>query len=92
MRRFVRDQRRGAAETYLNQSAGGCRVGSHEPNVIHTLMLVKPIDHIPSDVNEIRPLLDSQSECEMGRAGVGDSHEHTPEDHVYTGVKHEQKT
>ena len=55
-------------------------------------MFVKPIDHIPSDVDEIRPLLNRQGECEMGGARVRDPHEHTPKDHVYTGVKHEQQT
>jgi len=55
-------------------------------------MLVKPIDHIPSYLDEIRPFLDRQGECEMGRTGVGDPHEHTPKDHVYTSVKHEQQT
>lgn len=94
MRQFVQDQRRRAAETraYLNQSAGGSRVGRHKPNVIHVLMLVKPIDHISSDLDEVRPFLNRQSECEMGRTRVGDSHEYTPKDHVYTSVKHEQQT
>ena len=54
-------------------------------------MLVKPIDHIPSYLDEIRPFLDRKGECKMGRTGVGDPHEHTPKDHVYTSVKHEQQ-
>lgn len=55
-------------------------------------MLVKPIDYISSDLDEIRPFLNGQGECEMGRTGVGDPHEYTPKDHVYTSVKHEQQT
>jgi len=55
-------------------------------------MLVKPIDYISCDLDEIRPFLNRQGECEMGRTGVGDPHENTPKDHVYTSVKHEQQT
>jgi hypothetical protein len=55
-------------------------------------MFVKPIDHISSELDEIRPFLNRQGECEMGGAGVGDPHEHTPENHVYTSVKHEQQS
>ena len=55
-------------------------------------MLVKPIDYISGDLDEIRPFLNRQGEREMGRTGVGDPHEYTPKDHVYTGVKHEQQT
>ena len=94
MRQLVRNQCQGAVKTraYLNQSAGGGRVGRHKPNIVHALVFIKPIDHISSNLDEVRPFLDRQGECEMGRARVGDSHEHTPKDHVYTSVKHEQQT
>ena len=94
MERFVQDQRRGAAETraYLNQSARGSRVCGHKPDIIYGLVFVKPIDHVSSDLDEIRPFLDRQGEREMGGARVGDSHEHAPEDHVHASVKHEQQT
>jgi len=78
--------------TYLNQSAGGGRVGGHKPNIIHVLMFVKPIDHVPSEFDEICPFLDRQGEREVGRTRVGDPHEHAPKYHVYTSVKHEQQT
>lgn len=55
-------------------------------------MLVKPVDHISGEVNEVCPFLNRQREREMGRTCVGDSHEHTPKDHVYTSVEHEQQT
>jgi hypothetical protein len=55
-------------------------------------MFVKPIDHIPSDFDEVRPFFDRQRESEMGRTRVGDPHEYTPKDHLHTSVKHEQQT
>lgn len=55
-------------------------------------MLVKPIDHISSDIEQVRPFLNRQRELEVGRARVGDPHEHTPKDHIYTCVEHEQQT
>ena len=55
-------------------------------------MFVKPIDHIPSDFDKVRPFLNRQREREVGRTGVGDPHEHTPKYHLHTSVKHEQQT
>lgn len=47
---------------YLDQSAGSGRICGYKPNVIHIFMLVKPIDHIPSYFDEIRPFLNRQGE------------------------------
>lgn len=52
-------------------------------------MLVKPVDHLPRDLGEVRPFLNCQGEFEVCGTRVRDPHEYTPKDHVYTSVKHE---
>jgi hypothetical protein len=82
----------GGTGTDLNEGTRGSGVRHQEPDVVHLLMRVQPIDSFAGKLDDASPVLGGDGKFGMYRAVVRYSHKHPPEDHANAGIEQMQKT
>lgn len=70
----------------LNESGvGGC-IRVDEERVENRVVVMQPVDTLLAPKNQFRPLLDLETDGQVGRADVGDAHEDPPEEELHGAV------